>query len=103
MSERDISTPQELDAALAGSAMQKHEKLWKVAEGGSVRWTDLITALIGGLLALTGLYGTVVEEEFVGAFQLALGLSLLGFSMVRHQQTQIDALREIVRELGHRL
>jgi uncharacterized membrane protein YiaA len=102
MRDREISTPQELDTALAGSAMQKQEKLWKVAEGRSFRWTDLIAALLGCLMTLTGLYGTVVEQGIVGAFQLAFGLSLVGFSMLRHQQNQIDALREIVRELVHR-
>ena len=102
MREREISTPQELDAALTGSAMRKHEKLWKAVEGRSFRWTDLASALIGGLLALSGMYGAVVEQQVLGAFQLALGLSLLGFSMLRHQQTRIDALREIVREMGRR-
>ena len=63
MREREISTQQELDAALAGSAMQKHEKPWKVAEGRSVLWIDPIAAIIGGLLALTGLYGTVIQAR----------------------------------------
>ena len=102
MRENEISTPQELDAALAGNAMRKREKLWKTAEGQSFRSSDLIAAVVGGLLALTGLYGIVVEQELVGAYQLAFGLSLLGFSMLRHQQKQIDALREIVRDSSGR-
>jgi uncharacterized membrane protein YiaA len=102
MKEHEISTPQELETALAGNAMRKLENLWKAAEGRSFRWWDLIAALVGGLLALAGLYGIVIEQELVGAYQLAFGLSLLGFSMLRHQQVQIDALREIVRELGGR-
>jgi hypothetical protein len=102
MREQKISTPQDLDAVLAGNAIRKLEKVWKVAEGRSYRWTDLIAALVGGLLALTGLYGTLIAQEIAGAFQLAFGLSLLGFSMLRHQQLQVDALREIVRDLSCR-
>jgi hypothetical protein len=98
----EISTLQELDAALVGNEMRKREKLWKVAEGRSFRWSDTIAAIVGGLLALTGLYGIVVEQDLVGAYQLAFGLSALGFSMIRHQQTQIDALREIARDLSDR-
>jgi hypothetical protein len=73
MREREISTPQEFDAALARNAMRRLEKLWKVAEGRAFRWSNLIAALVGGLLALTGLYGTVVEKEIVGRFSLHSG------------------------------
>ena len=96
MKESDISGPAELDAALAGKAMSKREKLWRIAEGRSCRWTDLVTAIIGGLLTLTGIYGLLVKEDIVGAFQVAFGLGSICFSMLRHQQSQIDALREIV-------
>jgi hypothetical protein len=102
MRENEISTPQEFDSALAGNAMRKNERLWKAAQGRSFRWFDVLSALIGGLLAFTGFYGIVVEQELVGAYQLAFGFGLLGFSMFRHQQTQIDALREIVRDLSYR-
>jgi uncharacterized membrane protein YiaA len=102
MSGNEISAPQEFDAALAGNAMRKREKLWKAAEGRSLRWSEFIAAIVGGLLALTGLYGIVVEQELVGAYQLAFGLSLLGFSRLRHQQKQIDALREIVHDFSGR-
>jgi uncharacterized membrane protein YiaA len=102
MTRNEIPTLQEFDAALAGTAMWRREKLWKMAEGRSFRWSDIISAIVGGLLALTGLYGIVVEQQLVGAYQFAFGMSLLGFSMLRHQRKQIDALCEIVRDLNGR-
>lgn len=102
MREHEISTPQELDAALAGNEMQKLQRLWKAVEGRSFRWVDLAASIGGGLLALMGLYGIIIAHELVGAFFLAFGLSLLGSSMLRRQQDQIDALREIVRDLSSR-
>jgi hypothetical protein len=102
MNRNDISSPRELDYALAANAIARRERLWKEAEGRTFRWANLIAAVAGGLLALTGLFGAIIEQEIIGAFQLAFGLSLLGFSMLRHQQFQIDALREIVRGLDGR-
>jgi hypothetical protein len=102
MGESDISGPTQLDTLLAAKAMHRRDKLWKQAEGRSFRWADVIAALAGGILALPGLYGIVIEQEIVAAFPLAIGLSLPGFSMLRHQQLQIDALRELVREFSRR-
>ncbi len=74
MKDSEISSPAELDAALAGRAMSRREKLWKTAEGRAFRWWDVAVAVIGALLFLSGLYLVLFAQEIDGAMQLVLGI-----------------------------
>ncbi len=79
--------------------MSRREKLWKAAEGRAFRWWDVAVAVIGALLFLSGLYLVLFAQEIDGAMQLVLGILFLGVSVVRHQQLQIEALRELVKQI----
>lgn len=103
MRDDQITSPEELDAAMAGSAMHKSEKLWKTAEGRLFRWPDLIALIGSSLLILVGLYGVFAESAASASLLfLIFGLSFFGGQIYRHQQSQIDALRELVKQMNHR-
>jgi hypothetical protein len=97
MREDRISSPEDLDAALAGNAMRRRENLWKVAEGRSFRWADIVGVLAGALLGLTGLYGVVIEKNIDAMLWVVLGIALGGSAVTQRQQAQIDALRELLK------
>lgn len=100
MNDRDISSREELDAALAGNAMRREEKLWKAAEGRTFVWGDVIGALLGGIVLAAGIYETMQQAD--GVLLFALGIGLIGSTMYRRQQAQINALRKLLKEADGR-
>jgi hypothetical protein len=93
--EDQIKDPTDLDAALVGSALQKRDKLWRAAEGRSFQW--LLGAIVGALFLFGGFYRSLVEEQADAAVSIALGLILVGSAMYRRHQSQINALRELLK------
>lgn len=97
MKESEISSAEDLDTALAANAMRKQEQLWKAAEGKSFIWGDVVGVLLGAALAVVGFRQLQLEAD--GILFLLLGLSLISSAVFRRQQAQIDALRELLREV----
>lgn len=105
MQQREASPAETLEARFAIRAMQKHEKLWKVAEGrlglrASVGFL-LPLLLIGlGVLQLVEDQGLRVLMRGAGGFlYVLLGMVLLGVAMWTHVQLQLHALRDLVKRL----
>lgn len=99
MQEHEIATPDDLDVALAGSALSRRQKLWKAASGHSPRWTHVLGAVLGAVQLCYGGAGVLLTDDGFYVFMIGFGLSLFGFSLFRMQQAQIDALREILRSI----
>lgn len=97
MNEDDIRTPEELDAALVDNVMRRREKLWKVAEGHSVRSADVIITVAGSLLLIIGFYSAYFTGSLDALPQIALGSVLIACAAFRHQQAKIHALRELLQ------
>ena len=97
MKDYEISSPEELDTALAGNAMRRRENLWNIAEGKSSQWTEVFFVIVGGLSLFVGLYGVVYEGELAGILTVVVGITLIGGAMYRRQQAQIEALRELLK------
>lgn len=96
MKESCITRPEDLDAALAGNAMYRRERLWRTAEGRSFPWMDLIAIATGVLLIFGGLYlGYFGQTDATP--HVFIGLILFGGVAYRRQQAQIDALRELLK------
>ena len=98
MDEKKFSSAEELDAALAGYARFKHEKLWKEAEGRSFRVTDVVALVVASLMFFSGLFGNF-EEPMDGSMQIAFSLFMIGFIMLMRGQAQIKALGQLVKKL----
>ncbi len=98
MKDSEISSREELEAALAGHAMSRSEALWKQAEGRNFRWTDVVVATAGGLSLLMGLLGITIEQDITGVMPIVVGVMLIVSVIFRHQQAQIDALRELLKK-----
>jgi len=94
--EGSISKPEDLDAALAGNAINKREKLWRAAEGRSLLWVHSVGWGLGALLIFSGVYQGFFEQRN-SLVSISLGLFLLMFSAFRYQQSQINALRELLK------
>ena len=94
MKDHSISQPEDLDAALVGSAMLKRERLWRAAEGRSIHWSNLLLFGLGALFAIGGLFQDSFEQtqSLVAIFA---GLCLIVSAGFHHQQSQIRALREL--------
>jgi hypothetical protein len=99
MQEHEITTPEDLDVALAGSALSKRQKLWKAASGHSPRRTDVLVGVLGAVQLLYGGIGAILGDEPYYAFMMGFGVLMFSFSLWRLQQAQIDALREILRSV----
>jgi len=96
MKDSQITSPEQLDAALVGNEMNKLQKLWRQAEGRSYFWVDLIGVAVGALLIFGSLYRGFFEQDDA-MWQIILGLSLVGSAVYRRQQSQINALRELLK------
>lgn len=98
MNDKRFTSPEELDAILAGYARSKHEKLWKEAEGRSFRSTDVVAVVVATLLFLNGMLGEF-EEPINGTMQIAFALFMVGFILLMRLQSQMKALGLLVRQL----
>ena len=98
MTKHDISTPEELDTALSANALRRHDQLWKVAEGRSIRLVEALGLVSAVLLVAIGVV-TGFSQNAVGAVQLALGVLLIGSFIWTHMQRQVNALAELVKKL----
>jgi hypothetical protein len=96
MKDSHIQKPGDLDAALLGNAMLRRERLWRVAEGRSFHWADLIGVIAGLLLILISFYKGYFDRDDV-TVQLFLGFAFIGSALFRYQQSQIAGLRDLLR------
>jgi len=98
MKKREISTPEQLDVALSASALRKHSKLWRIAEGRSFRWAEALGLTVGVLfLAMELVRG--FSEDSESTTLLALGVLMVGSFVWGHMQRQVNALVELVKNL----
>jgi hypothetical protein len=102
MREHEINSEADLDAALVGGALSKHERLWKAASGQSPRWTDVLMAVLGVAQLFLGAYGVLSGGEPNSFVLLAFGVLFVGFSLWRIQEARIDALNELLRSIESR-
>jgi hypothetical protein len=91
-----ITSAEQLDAVIVGNAMSKREKLWRAAEGRSYLRFTIVAVILGAALIFGGLYMGFFGRDDV-TFQVVIGMVLIGGSLYRSQQTQIDALRELLK------
>jgi|SRR5690606_13108790 len=105
MDEQEISAVERLDAKLALRAMQRHDRLWRTAQG-RMRWTEAVGFLpaLGfvaiGLLELSrgkGFLEALAANK--GLIFVVLGMSSLGSFLWSRTQRQLNALLELVRRL----
>jgi hypothetical protein len=98
MNDKRFTSPEELDAILAGYARSKHDKLWKDAEGRTFRPTDVLAVVVATLMFLNGMFGSF-EEPINGTMQIAFALFMVGFILLMRLQAQMKALGLLVRQL----
>jgi uncharacterized membrane protein len=98
MNDKRFSSPEELDAILAGYARSRHEKLWKEAEGRTFRSTDVVAVVVATLMFLNGMFGNF-DEPLNGTMQIAFALFMVGFILLMRLQAQMKALGSLVRRL----
>jgi hypothetical protein len=98
MKDYEISTPEKLDVALSANSLRKHSQLWRVAKGGSFRWTEALGALLAFLLVAVGVV-RLAEDTVSGLVFVVIGLAMMGFFAWSHIQRQLKALSEIVERL----
>ena len=102
MRDREIASREEREAALLANDMNRRTKLWKRAEGKRLNKVHLFGLLGSYALVCIGLFGLLGEGEIRPVLLAILGtISVVSF-LYQFQQRQIDALREIVRELSGR-
>jgi len=99
MREHEISSPSELDAALAAKALSRQQRLWKAASGQSLRWPDVLMAVLGVTQFFLGAYGVLSEGEPYSIVLLAFGILFVAFALWRLQESRIDALHELIRSI----
>jgi hypothetical protein len=98
MKEHEITSPSDIDTALSANALRKHSSLWKVAEGRSFRWSEILAIAIGALLSAIAI--TRLSEDVVSAvIELALAFAIVGAAAWGRLQRQTNALAEIVKRL----
>jgi hypothetical protein len=98
MNEHEITSPADIDTALSANALRKHSNLWKVAEGRSFRWSEILAIAIAALLSAIAI--TRLSEDMVSAvIELALALAIVAAAAWGRLQRQMNALAEIVRRL----
>ena len=97
MNEQEISAVERLDAKLALRAMQRHDRLWRTAQG-RVRWTEAVGFLAALVLVAIGLFLDVLNAN-QGLSAVILGIALLGSFLWSHTQRQLNALLELVKRL----
>lgn len=98
MNKPEISTPEQLDAALRASALRKHAQLWKVAEGRSFPWAEALGLACAVLFLAIGM-ARGFSQDAGGAIQLALGVLMVATFVWSHMQRQLNALVEVVKRL----
>jgi len=96
MKDNPITSAEQLDAVLAGNAMSKRERLWRAAEGRSYLGFTLVAIILGAALIFGSFYMGFFGRDDV-TLQVAIGLVLIGGTLYRNQQSQIDALRELLK------
>jgi hypothetical protein len=98
MNEHEISSPTDLDTALNANALRKHANLWKVAEGRSFRWSEVLAGSIAALLCVVAI--TRISEDLTAArIELALAFAIVAAAAWGRLQRQMNALAEIVKRL----
>lgn len=99
MSKVEISTEQDLDTAIAGKRLAKEQKLWKAASGRSLRWPDVLMAVLGVLQFSIGAFGVISDGDRSSIVTLAFGVMFVCFALWRLQESRIDALYRLVGSL----
>lgn len=102
MKDTEISSPEQLDAALVSHRMSRRENLWKTAAGQTYRVTDIVMIIIGFLSLIYGGYGFVFEDDLGAITLVVMGGGLVAAGILRHQQSQIQALRRLLEEANLR-
>jgi hypothetical protein len=102
MKDSEISSPEELDAALVSNRMRRRENLWKTAAGQTYQWVNMFTMAVGLISLLLGGYGVIVEKDIGAIMLIVMGGGLIGSAIFRHQQSQIQALRRLLKDANLR-
>jgi hypothetical protein len=104
MKEHNISTPQDLDAALSDNALRKHSQLWRVAEGRSFRWVDalgLVFAAFFLAISVVG-FGRVADDPGILGVAVLFGLGamlMVAMFVWGLMHRRVKALAELVKRL----
>ena len=99
MNESEITSARDLNSALAGMSIRKRAKLWRTADGRSCLWLHIFFISAGSLLIFSSLssyiFGFVSERDALIA--IVFGLTFVGTASYQRQQSQINALRELLK------
>jgi|GEM_PF-3264760 phosphotransferase system glucose/maltose/N-acetylglucosamine-specific IIC component len=98
MNEHEISTPEQLDVALNAGAIRKRAQLWKIAEGRSLKWAEVIGFVCAVLFLAIGIARGFTQDASA-AIQLALGVLMVAAFFWSRMQRQLNALVEVVKSL----
>ena len=105
MTQHEIETPQDLDAAIRRQRASKHSQLWRVAEGRSFRWVDALGLLLAALLLGVSVVGfkRVADDSsgmlFVALFFALAAILMLATCLWGLMHRQVKALTELVKRL----
>lgn len=101
MKDNDISTPEQLNAALVRQSMEKHRKLWAATQG-QFSSIAIIGLVCGAGLILLGLFAPE-EEPIDRIFALGLGVYMFCQFQIYFAQSRAEALAKLLRRLEQRV
>ena len=102
MNEREISTPEELDAALIQQELEKHKKLWRTAQQGPVSGISLIGIIASAAMMFAAVMSDsedLIDRIFMGGLGIVLFLQF----QLHHAQSKNEAIAKLLKRLEQRV
>jgi hypothetical protein len=101
MKDCEISTPDQLDAALVKNAMDKQRKLWRATEG-HYSWLTLAVMVCAAALLLFGMIAGG-DSEGDRLFSVGLGIFMFLQFQIYSVQAQKKAITDLLKRLEQRV
>lgn len=101
MKEHEISTPEELEAAVVKGKLDKQRRLWRAVEG---RYSSaaIVGLICGAGLILVGIFADS-EDGISRAFSIGLGVYLFCQFQIYLAQAKSEAMAELLKRLERRV
>lgn len=101
MKDSEISSADDLDAALLSQSLEKHRRLWRAAEG-RFSWVAITGLLCSGALLAAGIFaGPEASQERL--FNLGLGAFMFLQFQVFWAQSKGEAITVLLKRLEQRV
>ena len=96
MNDSKIIRPQVPDVERMGDDPNGQEELWRRAEDDSIPLAEKVAFAVGAIVVAVGYFSGILDQTDMW-FLLFLGLVATSGARFRRMQSQIDALRELLR------